>query len=57
MTLVITQLGVPTAIEQELRRLSATYDFEKLSDKGSNGYLFQAYNRVLQRKVAIKFYF
>lgn len=57
MSLVIAQLGVPTEIEHELQRLAATYDFEKLSDKGSNGYLFQAYNRVLRRKVAIKFYF
>jgi serine/threonine protein kinase len=57
MTLVTAQLGVPTEIEDELKRLSATYNFDKLSDKGNNGYLFKAYNRVLQRKVAIKFYF
>ena len=31
--------------------------FEKLSDKGRNGYLFKAHNRVLDRSVAIKFYF
>jgi eukaryotic-like serine/threonine-protein kinase len=57
MSLVIGQLGVPREIEAEIERLSITYTFEKLSDKGANGYLFKARNRVLDREVAIKFYF
>lgn len=57
MALIVGQLGVPPAIEAELNRLEGTYTFEKLSDKGRNGYLFKAHNRVLDRSVAIKFYF
>jgi len=50
-------MGLPREIEDELVRLSDTYEFIKLSDKGANGYLFIAHNRVLDRPVAIKFYY
>lgn len=51
------QLGLPAEIETELVRLSASYEFLKLSEKGQNGYLFVARNKVLDRPVAIKFYY
>jgi hypothetical protein len=57
VTLHFDQLGVPKEVETELVRLTATYDIRKLSDKGANGYLFIARNRVLERDVAIKFYY
>lgn len=51
------QLGVPQEVENELVRLSTTYEFQKVSDKGSNGYLFIARNTVIDRRVALKFYY
>jgi hypothetical protein len=51
------QIGVPPEIEAELRRLDSSYEFKRLADKGCNGYLFIARNRVLDRDVAIKFYY
>ena len=57
MAIILDSLGLPEQIADEVSRLSATYEFEKLSDKGQNGYLFMAFNTVLQRRVAIKFYF
>jgi serine/threonine protein kinase len=53
----VDSLGLPDEIANEVVRLSTTYEFEKLSDKGQNGYLFMAFNTVLKRRVAIKFYF
>lgn len=57
MTFNVDQLGLPTEIEDEVRRLHATYEFEKLAEKGENGHLLIARNRVLDRRVAIKFYY
>jgi serine/threonine protein kinase len=57
MTFLIDQLNLPEEISAELTRLSSTYEFAGLSDKGQNGYLFIARNRVIDRQVAIKFYF
>jgi serine/threonine protein kinase len=57
MTFLIDQLNLPDEISTELARLSTTYEFVGLSDKGQNGYLFIARNRVIDRQVAIKFYF
>jgi serine/threonine protein kinase len=57
MSFNVDQLGLPTEIEDEVRRLHATYEFEKLAEKGENGYLLIATNRVLNRRVAIKFYY
>jgi eukaryotic-like serine/threonine-protein kinase len=56
MSLNIDIMELPREIKNELVRLSDTYEFTKLSDKGANGYLFIAHNRVLDRPVAIKFY-
>lgn len=57
MLINLDLLDLPSEIFVEVNRLTATYDFEKLSDKGQNGYLFMAHNNVLNRRVAIKFYF
>ena len=53
----IDAMGLPDEIASEVERRTATYDFQKLSEKGQNGYLFIARNRVIDRKVAIKFYY
>lgn len=53
----LDQLSVPAEIERELRRLEPSYDFKKRADKGENGYLFIARNKLLGRDVAIKFYY
>ena len=50
-------MALPDEIAQVLKLLEAKYDFQKASEKGRNGYLFIARNRVLDRKVAIKFYY
>ena len=57
MAINLDSLGLPDQIHDEVNRLTATYEFEKLSEKGQNGYLFMAHNNVLNRRVAIKFYF
>lgn len=57
MPIEVDLLDLPDEIANEVNRLGTTYDFEKLSDKGQNGYLFMAHNNVLNRRVAIKFYF
>ncbi len=57
MTINIDLLDLPDEIAAEVERLTATYEFEKLSEKGENGYLFIARNSVIDRRVAIKFYF
>ncbi len=55
--LLLDQLGLPEEIEAELTRLTPTYDLVKVAEKGSNGFLVFARNRVLNRDVALKFYF
>ncbi len=57
MTLNVESMSLPDEIGAEIQRLQGTYDFYKLSEKGQNGYLFIAHNRVIGRKVAIKFYY
>ncbi len=57
MSFNVDQLGLPLEVEDEIRRLDATYDFEKLAEKGQNGYLIIGRNRVIDRRVAIKFYY
>lgn len=50
------QLGLPNEVQDELYRMVDTYEFRKMADKGSNGYLFIARNKILDRVDAIKFY-
>jgi len=47
---------LPLAVQNELHRLSATYKIEGREDKGVNGWLFFALNKVTGIRVAIKFY-
>ncbi len=55
--LQVDQLGLPAEVTKELERLSSSYEFEKLSEKGENGYLLIGRNTVLNRRVATKFYY
>lgn len=57
MTKFDDQPNLPSDVADELNRLTSTYCFEERSKKGQNGYLFMAQNKVIDRKVAIKFYF
>ena len=45
MKLNVESMGLPDEIVVEVERLTVTYDFDKLSDNGQNGYLFTAHNR------------
>ena len=55
--LSIDTVNAPTIIKESLHNLSAQITFEKSSNKGANGHLFFGYNRVLNRKMAIKYYY
>jgi serine/threonine protein kinase len=46
----------PAAIQEDIQRLGATYHFDGQEDKGANGWLFFATNRVTGATVAIKYY-
>ena len=56
-TLNIDMLSVPPPVKTVLRTLSSHIEFEKISEKGSNSYLVFGYNTLLDRKVAVKFYY
>lgn len=55
--LPIDTINAPDIIKDSLHNLSAQITFEKASNKGANGYLFFGQNKVLNRKVAIKYYY
>ena len=57
MTLSVDDLAVPPEIAAELQKLQTTWDLLSFSTKGQNGYVFTAYNKILDRKTAIKFYY
>lgn len=57
MNFIPNQLGIPDEITNELARRSGTYEILKISEKGQNGYLFIARNKIIDRRVALKFYF
>jgi serine/threonine protein kinase len=46
----------PAEVTEELGRLNEHYDAFEENDRGANGYLFFARNRITQQDVAIKFY-
>lgn len=48
---------LPSEIQADIAVQKATYSFTSSSDKGMNGYLIFAKNRILERSVAIKYYF
>lgn len=55
--LSIDTVNAPQVIINSLHALSNQISFEKVSLKGTNGYLFIGHNHVLDRKVAIKYYY
>lgn len=57
MTLSIDDLALPQEIAAELHKLRGTCELLSFSTKGQNGYVFTAYNTILARKTAIKFYY
>jgi serine/threonine protein kinase len=48
---------IPEPVKRKLIEFSLSIDLEKVSDKGANGYTFFGMNRVLNREVAVKFYY
>lgn len=48
---------LPLSVQNYMQRLSATYVIEGREDKGANGWLYYATNRVTGVRVAIKFYY
>ncbi|HHF3062698.1 serine/threonine protein kinase [Vibrio diabolicus] len=55
--LYIEGLSAPEEIKLELKKLSKTYLFTKEVEKGANGYLYFAQNRIMSTNVAVKFYY
>ena len=56
-TLYIDGVNAPKEIINQLKLLSRDIKFEREVTKGGNGYLFFGENRILSRKVAVKFYY
>jgi len=50
VTINVDSLDPSEEIAAEVERLTATYEFVKLSKKGQNGYLFIARNSVIDRR-------
>ena len=55
--LPLDALSAPGEVVQSLRTLSAHIVFSKTCKKGGNGYLFFGKNTVLNRRVAVKYYY
>ncbi|MCB2170785.1 MAG: protein kinase [Deltaproteobacteria bacterium] len=53
----IDSLNVPDEIKESLRQLSNNVSFSKRSTKGANGHLFFGHNKILDKKVAVKYYY
>jgi eukaryotic-like serine/threonine-protein kinase len=53
----IDSLNAPDEIKDSLRQLSNNISFNKQSTKGANGYLFFGHNKILDKKVAVKYYY
>lgn len=56
-SLFIEGINAPNEIKAALKNLSKDYQIIREVTKGSNGYLFFGINRILNTKVAIKFYY
>jgi serine/threonine protein kinase len=50
-------MTVPRAVQEHLLRLVETYSIDGREDKGANGWLFFAINKVTGARVAIKYYY
>lgn len=57
INLSIDTINAPEIIKDSLHSLSTQITFEKTSSKGANGYLFFGHNNVINRRVAIKYYY
>lgn len=53
----IDTLNAPDEIKNSLRQLSNNISFNKQSTKGANGYLFFGHNKILDKNVAVKYYY
>jgi len=49
--------GLPEAIRAKCDELARNIDFNRLIDKGANGYVLIGHNRVSEQDIAIKFYY
>lgn len=49
--------GLPKNIRTKAEQLAQNIEFERLIEKGGNGYVLVGNNRVLDRRVAVKFYY
>jgi len=57
VTLIIDSLSIPPNIKGCLKTMQTDYDLEREGKKGANGYLFFGVNKIINTKVAIKFYY
>lgn len=56
-TLYVDGVNAPEEIIRQLKLLSQDIQFEREVTKGGNGYLFFGENRILNTKIAVKFYY
>ena len=49
--------GLPVAITDSLAHLAINIDIDRFSNKGANGYLFFGIHRILNRRIAVKYYY
>jgi serine/threonine protein kinase len=56
-TLFIDGVSAPNEIKKQLKLLSKDIRFEREVTKGGNGYLFFGENKILNAKIAVKFYY
>ena len=54
---IILDEKLPDSIKTSLKALAKDIDINKNSDKGANGYLFFGQNKIINKKVAIKYYY
>lgn len=55
--LSLDTVNAPNVIIDSLKNLENQISFDKASSKGANGYLFFGHNNVLNRRVAVKYYY
>lgn len=48
---------LPVEIHSAINHLAKDIDFTSESEKGANGYVLLGCNKILEREVAVKFYF
>lgn len=57
MPIDISTIEVPDSIREVLAGLARHVDFERSDDKGANGHTFFGLNKLLDRKIVVKFYY